>query len=30
VLLNDGTVTDLRQGVDGLHEKYRRLAAGET
>jgi dephospho-CoA kinase len=30
VLLNDGTVTDLRQGVDGLHEKYLHLAAGET
>jgi dephospho-CoA kinase len=30
VLLNDGTVTDLRQGVDGLHQKYLHLAAGET
>jgi len=27
VLLNAGTVTDLRQGVDRLHEKYLRLAA---
>jgi dephospho-CoA kinase len=27
VLLNDGTVTDLRQGVDRLHENYLRLAA---
>jgi dephospho-CoA kinase len=27
VLLNAGTVTDLRQGVDRLHERYLRLAA---
>jgi len=27
VLLNSGTVTDLRQRVDRLHEKYLRLAA---
>jgi|SRR5580658_591489 dephospho-CoA kinase len=27
VLLNSGTVTDLRQGVDRLHQKYLRLAA---
>jgi dephospho-CoA kinase len=27
VLLNSGTVTDLRQAVDRLHEKYLRLAA---
>lgn len=27
VLLNDGTVSDLRQGVDRLHESYLRLAA---
>jgi dephospho-CoA kinase len=27
VLLNSGTVTDLRQGVDRLHEKYLHLAA---
>jgi dephospho-CoA kinase len=27
VLLNDGTVIDLRQGVDRLHEKYLRLSA---
>jgi dephospho-CoA kinase len=27
VLLNDGTVTDLRQAVDRLHESYLRLAA---
>ena len=26
VLLNTGTVTDLRQGVDRLHERYLRLA----
>jgi dephospho-CoA kinase len=26
VLLNTGTVTDLRQAVDRLHERYRRLA----
>jgi dephospho-CoA kinase len=26
VLLNTGTVTDLRQGVDRLHEQYLRLA----
>ncbi len=30
VLLNDGTVTDLRQEVDRLHEKYLRLSVGET
>src|SRR5271168_2446935 len=28
VLLNAGTVTDLRQAVDGLHEQYLRLATG--
>jgi dephospho-CoA kinase len=27
VILNSGTVTDLRQAVDRLHEKYLRLAA---
>jgi dephospho-CoA kinase len=27
VLLNSGTVTDLRQGVDRLHQKYLRMAA---
>jgi dephospho-CoA kinase len=26
VLLNAGTVTDLRQGVDRLHERYLKLA----
>jgi hypothetical protein len=26
VLLNSGTVTDLRQSVDRLHEQYLRLA----
>ena len=29
VLLNSGTVTDLRQGVDRLHERYLRLAESE-
>jgi dephospho-CoA kinase len=29
VLLNCGTVTDLRQGVDRLHERYLRLAETE-
>ncbi|GAC1502540.1 MAG: dephospho-CoA kinase [Steroidobacteraceae bacterium] len=29
VLSNTGTVTDLRQAVDGLHERYLRLAGGE-
>jgi dephospho-CoA kinase len=28
VLLNSGTVTDVRQAVDRLHERYLRLAAG--
>jgi len=27
VLPNDGTVTELRQAVDGLHQQYLRLAA---
>jgi dephospho-CoA kinase len=29
VLLNSGTVTDLRQGVDRLHDRYLRLAETE-
>jgi dephospho-CoA kinase len=29
VLLNSGTVTDLRQGVDHLHERYLRLAEAQ-
>lgn len=27
VLLNDGTVADLRQAVDGLHQRYLKMAA---
>jgi dephospho-CoA kinase len=29
VLLNTGTVTDLRQSVDRLHERYLRLAEAQ-
>ncbi len=29
VLSNSGTVTDLRQAVDRLHERYLRLAAAQ-
>jgi hypothetical protein len=29
VLLNSGTVTDLRQAVDHLHERYLRLAEAQ-